>query len=137
MGTPFRSADVRAALLKYTMFRALDAATSRLNAVESCIRRKPMIVPSRSATAITMRALEPRGNRIAARRICCRFGVIQNLFHVRRAQATERPARRRNQVALGRLPLTVCRREKITSRPRYGPCGKTGGARRPIYEGQR
>ena len=67
IGTPFRSAAVRMVPLKYTMFLALVAATSMLNTVESCMRRKPMIVPSRSATAITMRTFEPSGNRIAAR----------------------------------------------------------------------
>ena len=49
------------------MLRALVAATSMLNTVESCIRRNPMMVPSRSATAITIFAFEPSGNRIAAR----------------------------------------------------------------------
>src|SRR5882724_954558 len=38
-----------------------------LKIVESTMRRRPMMVPSRSATAMTMRAREPGGRRIAAR----------------------------------------------------------------------
>jgi hypothetical protein len=67
IGTPFKSVAVLLALLKYTMLRAFVAATSMLNTVESCIRRKPIMVPSKSATAITIFAFEPSGNRIAAR----------------------------------------------------------------------
>jgi hypothetical protein len=79
MGTPFKSAAVREALLKYTMFRAFVAATSMLNAVESCMRRNPIIVPSRSATAIAIRVLELKGNRIAARVV---FAVASALFRI-------------------------------------------------------
>lgn len=67
IGTRFRSAAVRRALLKYTILRALVAATSILNTVESGMRRKPMMVPSRSATAITILARDPIGSRITAR----------------------------------------------------------------------
>src|SRR5271168_5050334 len=49
------------------MLRALLAATSILKTVASCIRRKPINVPSRSATAIAIRAREPIGKRIEAR----------------------------------------------------------------------
>src|SRR5215467_15601003 len=38
-----------------------------LQYVDSAMRRKPMTVPSRSATAMTMRVREPMGKRIAAR----------------------------------------------------------------------
>src|SRR5271154_2974111 len=65
MGTPGKSFVVRIALLKYVMLRALDAATSMLKTVASCIRRRPIKVPSRSATAITILVLDPRGKRIA------------------------------------------------------------------------
>src|SRR5215472_17064804 len=66
-GTPFKSTAVRELLLKYTMLRALVAATSTLKTVESGMRRNPMIVPSGSATAITIFVREPIGRRIAAR----------------------------------------------------------------------
>src|SRR5215472_2026246 len=49
------------------MLRALVTATSMLKTVESGIRRKPMIDPSKSATAITILVREPMGRRIAAR----------------------------------------------------------------------
>src|SRR6266851_4601132 len=49
------------------MLRALVAATSMLKTVESGIRRRPIIVPSVSATAITILVRDPSGRRIAAR----------------------------------------------------------------------
>src|SRR5579863_9725373 len=49
------------------MLRAFVAATSMLKTVASGMRYRPMIVPSRSATAIAMRADEPMGRRITAR----------------------------------------------------------------------
>src|SRR5215472_3404326 len=61
------------------MFRALLTATSTLNTVESAMRRSPIIVPSRSATAMTMRARDPIGNRIAARVV---LAVASALFRI-------------------------------------------------------
>ena len=81
IGTPVKSAADRAALLKYTMLRALLAATSMLNTVLSAMRYRPMIVPSRSATAIAMRAEEPMGRRITARVV---FAVAMALLMIRR-----------------------------------------------------
>src|SRR5258707_13999362 len=49
------------------MLRALEAATSMLKTVESVMRRRPIKVPSRSATAMTIFAREARGRRMAAR----------------------------------------------------------------------
>src|SRR5579863_3852130 len=49
------------------MLRALLAATSMLKTVLSAMRYMPIIVPSRSATAMAMRAEEPMGKRITAR----------------------------------------------------------------------
>src|SRR5882757_7958737 len=49
------------------MLRALLAATSILKTVESGIRRRPMRVPSRSATAIAILVAELVGKRMAAR----------------------------------------------------------------------
>src|SRR5271170_7035898 len=49
------------------MLRALEAATSTLKMVASRMRRSPMRVPSRSATAMTMCAREPMGRRMTPR----------------------------------------------------------------------
>src|SRR5712692_781336 len=88
MGTPFKSAAVRDELLKYTMLRALVAATSMLNIVESGMRRTPMMVPSKSATAITILVREPIGKRIAAR---VRFAVASALSKIRFTSAALNP----------------------------------------------
>src|SRR6184192_491772 len=78
-GTPFSSAAVRELLLKYTMLRALVTATSILKTVESGMRRNPMIVPSRSATATTILVRDPIGRRIAARVV---FAVASALSRI-------------------------------------------------------
>ena len=60
--------DRALALVREGSTAHLDRAMQiELRIVESGIRRNPMIFPSRSATAITMRVFEPSGNRIAAR----------------------------------------------------------------------
>src|SRR5260370_14303580 len=66
----------------------------------------------------------------------CPFGIIQNLFHMRRGQPAQPTRRRRNQIALRRLTLTVWWRHQKTSRPRGGPRGKTSRPRPLVHEGE-
>src|SRR5580693_7250554 len=70
------------------MLRALLAATSTLNTVLSAMRYIPMIVPSRSATAIAMRAEEPIGRRITARVV---FAVPMALLMIVATSGAVRP----------------------------------------------
>ena len=48
----------------------MATATSMLKIVASGIRNNPRIVPSRPATAITIRVVLPSGSRMAARVAC-------------------------------------------------------------------
>src|SRR5690242_19587584 len=61
------------------MLRALLTATPILKTVESAMRRSPMMEPSRSATAMTIRVREPFGKRIAARVV---LAVASALFRI-------------------------------------------------------
>ena len=70
------------------MFRALVAATSMLKMVASGIRCNPMIVPSKSVTAITIRVRMPCGRRIAARVL---FAVAIALSMIWRTSAAVNP----------------------------------------------
>src|SRR5580692_8506956 len=108
------------------MLRALLAATSILNTVESCIRRKPIIVPSRSATAITIRAREPIGNRIAARVVLAVASALLKM--VRTSVALNPPSGPAAGVI--RSPSGGCP-ALFTGAAKYDPAPATGPAETP------
>src|SRR5580700_11428501 len=64
-GTPGKSRTP--VVLNQITLRALVAATSALNTVPSGMRYRPSSVPSRSETAMVIRALDPGGRRMTAR----------------------------------------------------------------------
>ena len=135
IGTPVKSAAVRAALLKYTMLRALLAATSMLNTVLSAMRYRPMIVPSRSATAIAMRAEEPMGRRITARVV---FAVAMALLMIAvtsdAASPPSGPAAGATSMPSGGVPGT--RRWAYNKASRETACARTGRRSRLVHERQ-
>src|ERR1017187_2414008 len=88
-GTPGRSRGSRLGPEKYTTLRALVSATSIEKIGESGMRYSARILPSRSDTAITMRARVPSGSRICAR---VRLAVSMALCTIAVTSATLRVA---------------------------------------------